>query len=311
MPGMWNNLCNTFILCYQHYTMLPRTFIRRSGALLLLLLFGTGAPHLYAQNKLMLRDSIVDEAYYQQRGDWFKTNHWGISITTLRDRALSPLRYEGVGLFYNGHRYKFKPRTFVNQQWLVESVVFFDDQEEIAPLVRNSVEFVHARHLPVPLSSFTKLYVGGYVNGLLNLKSNLANTNNVLSYELATSIGPSAMVQLPLRTFGQRWVFSNELHFPVMSLLSNTPYAWPLPTTFEEGGRLGDAFVVGSWGRLFRLSNQINVDVHRAVRHRGKKVSQRAYRFSYRWEFVSVAEPNLYQAGTHLISLTRILPYHP
>ena len=274
----------------------------------LLLLVGIlGTTPLYAQNALMPRDTIVDADYYERQGDWFKINQWGLALSLMRDEALSPLRYDGFGLFLNNNKYKFKPRVMVHQQWNIASLSFTNPQSE-SVLSQSGVEFIHARHKPIPLTNERlKLYVGGFISGLLNLKIHPENVNNVLSYELAALLGPSALVQFPVTVLGKRFVLSDELQFPLMSLLGNTPYAWPLPTAFDEEGRLGDAFAVGSWGKLLRVTNQVNVDFHRRVRRRRQVVKRVAYRFSYRWEFVSVAEPNLYQSGTHSLSLARII----
>ena len=275
--------------------------------LILSILSLTGVSRLQAQNNLMLRDTIVDADYYEQRGDWFKVNQWGLSLSLMRDEALSPLRYSGFGLFLNNNKYKFKPRVFVHQQWQFYSLSFTNSQSE-SLLSQSSVEFVHARHQPIKSSNESlKLYVGGHVSGLLNLKLHPENVNNVLSYELAATLGPSGMVQLPITVFGRRFILSDEVQFPLISLLGNTPYAWPLPTSFDEEGTLGDAFTVGSWGKLFRVTNQLNIDFHRRVRRRKQVVKRVAYRFSYRWQFVSVAQPNLYQSGTHSLSLARII----
>lgn len=281
------------------------TFLPYCAIPIVLLLLGT--TQLQAQNKLMLRDTVIDTQYYEAQGDWFKIKQWGLSLSTMRDEALSPLLYGGLGFFYTNHTYKFKPKVMVHPQWGISSVSFTNAQSE-SLLSQTTFEYIHARHQPIALANENvKLYAGGYVSGLLNLKLHPENVNNILSYELAASVGPSGMVQFPFTLFGKHFVVSDELRFPLLSLLGNTPYAWPLPTTFDEEGTLGDAFAVGSWGRLFRLTNEVNVDFHRRVRRRKKTVKRVAYRLSYRWEFVSVAQPNVYQSGTHSLSLARII----
>ncbi len=271
---------------------------------LFLLLVST---QLRAQNELMLRDTITDPRYYEQRGDWFKVRPFGLTVGTMRDRALSPLLYTGFGISWANNTYKFKPRTLVHRQWQFNSLSFTNLQSE-SLLAQFGVEYQHALHYPITTANQdVKLYAGGFVGGLFNAKVHPENVNNVFSYELAVLLGPSAVIQFPLTLFGKRFVLSDELRFPLMSLLGNTPYAWPLPTTFEEEGTIGDAFTVGSWGKLFRIANQVNVDFHRGIKRQGMVVKRLAYRVSYRWEFVSVAQPNLYQSGTHTLSIARII----
>lgn len=265
------------------------------------------SARLQAQNELMLRDTIIDPDYYAQRGDWFRVRPWGLAVSTMRDRALSPLLYAGTGVAWGNNTYKFKPRTFVHRQWQFNSLSYTNLQSE-SLLAQLGIEYQHALHYPIALDNENvKLYAGGFAGGLFNLKVHPENVNNVLSYELAVLLGPSVVVQFPLTVFGKQFVLSDELRFPLMSLLGNTPYAWPLPAAFEEGGTVGDAFTVGSWGKFFRVSNQVNVDFHRNVRRRRKVVKRLAYRVGYRWELVSVAKPNLYQSGTHTISIARII----
>jgi hypothetical protein len=286
--------------------LLHQCLLLRTGFLLSLLFCWATAP-LQAQNKLMLHDTITDPGYFEQRGDWFRVRPWGLAFSTMRDQALSPLLYAGSGIVWGSNTYKFKPRTFVHRQWQFNSLSYTNLQSE-SLLAQLGIEYQHALHYPIALANDNvKLYAGGFAGGLFNLKVHPENVNNVLSYELAVLLGPSGMVQFPLTVFGKRFVLSDELRFPLMSLLGNTPYAWPLPTAFEEGGTVGDAFRVGSWGKFFRVSNQVNVDFHRNVRRRRKVVKRLAYRVGYRWELVSVAEPNLYQSGTHTISIARII----
>ena len=255
----------------------------------------------------MLRDTIVDPEYYRQRGDSFSVNQLGFSYSLLRDRALSPLRYEGGGLGWVRNRYRFKPQAMIRQQLAVSSLVLANEQTERV-LGQISLEYSWARHAPIELRyDKLKLYVGGFAGGLVNVKTLAENTNNTFSYELAVLLGPSAVGQVPIRILGWDMVLTNELHFPLLSLLANTPYAWPTPTVFEEGGRLGDALTVGSWGTFFRATNQVSLDFHYAKRRQGRTVRKIPYRLAYRWEFVSVADANLYQAGVHTFSIARIV----
>lgn len=287
--------------------MLFHRLLRLRTGLLLGLLFCWATVSLQAQNKLMLHDTITDPDYFKQRGDWFRVRPWGLAVSTMRDKALSPLLYTGSGVSWGINTYKFKPRTFVHRRWQFNSLSFTNLRSE-SVLAQLGVEYQHALHYPIALSNEkVKLYAGGFVGGLFNMKVHPENVNNVLSYELAVLLGPSGMVQFPVTVFGKRFVLSDELRFPIISLLGNTPYAWSVPTAFEEEGKLSDAFTVGSWGKLFRVTNQVNVDFHRNMRRRRKVVKRIAYRIAYRWELVSVAQPNLYQSGTHTLSIARII----
>ena len=275
--------------------------------LLLPLLLLCLAPTLQAQDNLMLRDTVLDEAYYEQQGERFRINQFGLSYTLMRDRALTPLRYEGGGITWIRTRYKFKPRALVRRHFLVSSIALVHEQTDQA-IAQTTLEFLPARHAPIRLANERiKLYAGGFLGGLANIKAHPGNVNNVLSYELALLLGPSGVVQAPIRIFGQDLVLSNELQFPILALLANTPYAWPLPTAFEEEGKVGDALTVGSWNKYFRVTNQVSLDVLYPVRRRGHIVKKVPYRVAYRWEFVSVAGPNLYQSGTHTLSIARII----
>lgn len=280
--------------------------------IILLWLILSSGVRLQAQNELMLQDTVTDPQYYEQRGDWFKVRTIGLSASTMRDQALSPLLYFGGGISQSlVNNYKFKPRTFVHAQSQFNLLVYLNPQaDNDSQIQQTGFEYQRALHYPIALSNDDiKLYVGGFAGGLFNVRIHSGNVNNILSYELAAQLGPAGMVQFPLTVFGKQFVVSDELRFPLVSLLANTPYAWPLPTAFEEGGRVGDALTVGLWNKLFRLSNQVNVDFHRNKRRRGRVIKRQAYRVGYRWEFVSVAQPNLYQAGTHTLSFARIIAY--
>lgn len=255
----------------------------------------------------MLRDTVLDQAYYEQLGERFRINQYGLSYTTMRDRALSPLRYEGVGITWVGTRYQFKPRAMVRRHFLVQSMVLTHEVSEQI-ITQTMLEFLYSRHAPLRLANDNiKLYAGGFASILVNLKAMPGNTNNVLSHELALTLGPSGMVQLPLRLFGLDMVLSDELQFPLLTLLGNTPYAWSLPTAFEEGGKARDWLSIGTWGAYFRVTNQVSLDILKSIRRRGRTVKKVPYRVGYRWEFVSVAEPNLYQSGVHTVSIARII----
>ena len=255
----------------------------------------------------MLRDTIVDPEYYRQWGESFTVNQVGLSYVLLRDRALSPLRYEGGGIGWIRNRYRFKPQAMIRHQSVVSSLALANEQTERV-LGQISLEYSLARHAPLRLRyDNVRLYVGGFAGGVANIKTLAENTNNVFSYELALLLGPSAVGRVPIRLLGREMVLTNELHFPIISLLANTPYAWPTPTVFEEEGKLGDALTVGSWGTFFRMTNQLSLDFHYNKRRRGRIVRKIPYRVAYRWEFVSVANANLYQTGAHTISVARII----
>lgn len=261
----------------------------------------------YAQGSLMLQDTVLDPAYYENLGERFRVSQLGISYVTMRDRALSPLRYQGAGFTWTGNRYNFKPQVMIHRYLQFGSTTLTNQATEQL-ISQISSEFMYARHAPLRLlSNVGKFYLGGFTGIMANVKLLPSNINNVLGHELALTVGPSVTVQLPLRVFRYDILLSDQLQLPILSLLGNTPYAWSIPATFEEGGKVGDWFSVGSWGTYLRINNQVNLDVLVPVRRRKKIVKKVPYRIGYRWDFISVAAPNLYQSGTHTLSIARII----
>ncbi len=124
-------------------TIICRTLFR---AALILGLWLFVQPSL-AQNNLMLRDTIVDPAYYQQRGERFKMNQLGVSLTLMRDQALTPLRYQGGGITWLRTNYRFGPRVMTRRHFLVSSQLLSNRQTE-RTIAQTTLEFLPAWHWP-------------------------------------------------------------------------------------------------------------------------------------------------------------------
>lgn len=296
-------------------TKLKLMHIKYTALLLYLLIVAptTGV----AQDALMLKDTIVAPDLYENFPR-YRLSQTGISINTLRDEALSPLRYQGIGLVgiiqywkYKGDQRPASRRPAFRR--LVQNTLNFNASSYTNAVNDNVIasfvfSYQHASLYPIGLQQKSmRLYVGGLVKPLLNIKTLPTNVNNAISYELITSLGASGLFQYTFELFHKPFILSEQLSFPLLSLGLRPQYAWPSPTAVEEEGSLISDLQLGSWNRYFGITNQISLNFYTNKKIKRRVVKKVSHQLSYAWNFYAMRHPVLLQNASHTITYSRVL----
>lgn len=264
---------------------------------------------LHAQQSPGLSDIIVDTAFYIPVQRYRAI---GVSYRTTRDRALSPLLFQGYGSSYSAYSWRIK------KQWLWESV--FTTQLHILENKPNSsvlteigysYELAALREITHLQKGQWRFWLGPEIRMLLNTRIHSRNTNNVAAYDFATSLGVTGMLSKPFSLWGRSFAFSNQFKLPLAFLYARPAYAWGLPPAIyeEQKGSWKDAFQLGTLNNIMFISNQMNLDFYLRKRKKGKVQQYKAYRISYSWDFFQVNTRNSIQTGGHLLSFSRVITF--
>ncbi len=275
---------------------------------LLFLLMAPGLS-LYAQNSPGLRNVIVDSSSYVPVD---KYRALGVSYTTTRDEALSPLVFQGPGVTFSASSWKY------NRNWLLQPA-FTGRLHLLKNASGSSVyneaafkyQYTALRELLSLQHGNWRFWAGPEAGMLLNMRLHSRNTNNIASYDWAGFLGASAMVSNRFSLWGRTFAVSNQLHIPLFFLYARPPFAWAVPPAiFEEAeGAWKEVFQVGTLNNIMSLSNQVNLDFYLRKRKKGKLVQYRAFRLTYNWNYFAVGTGNPLKTGGHALSFSRVITF--
>jgi len=214
----------------------------------------------------------------------------GIPISTVRDRAHSPLAYRGMGF-----------RTFFTHERIRSNRVFRSQltltNVQLRPYSRPKLSSRQAAKLNEVLWTFgyfsqvspntnpeSVQYVGGSFTLHANTRSYPLPSNNKTGFAVALSVNLAGMDRRQLD--GNDWTSVSTAEIPLLSLLARPGYVG-IPESVAEQKvtfkSIWKPFQVVSLNKFFRLSTQINVD------HRRR--DWRYDRFSYQWDVFAAGLP--------------------
>ena len=277
--------------------------------ILFFLLFLLAELNLLAQESPGLKDVIIDTNSYIPV---YKYRNIGLSYSTTRDLALSPLVFQGPGASFTATSWKYK------NEWLWQTD--FDSRIHILKnepglSVMNEVSFSYQLSGLQEITKWQKgnwrFWLGPEARMLLNTRLHSRNTNNVASYDWATSLGAAAMVSTQFNLFNRTFAVSNQFQLPLAFVYARPPYAWGIPpAVFEkQEGAWKEAFKFGTLNDIILLSNKLNLDFYLKKRKNKKVIQYRAYRASYSWNYFQITTLNKIQTGGHQISLSRVITF--
>lgn len=270
------------------------------------LLFGL---FLQAQESPGLKSIVVDSASYvpvQRYGSI------GLSYRMTRDRALSPLTFEGIGVSYSSYSWKY------NGQWLWQHGFTTQTQllknepgSSMLSEVGLSYQVLALRELTTLKQGQWRFWLGPEAIMFLNTRLHSRNVNNVASYDWATTLGLAGMVSNKFKLWGRTFAISNQLHLPLLFLYARPPYAWGVPPAIfeEQKGSWKEAFQFGTLNNIALVSNQLNLDFYLRKRKKKETLQYNAYRLSYSWDFFQVKTRNTIQTGGQRLSISRVITF--
>lgn len=260
-----------------------------------------------AQESMMLEDTVVAPDL-QRLYSRYKLTHWGLSVNTLRDHALSPLLYQGVGVQWMLQYWKYKNNQVLVQNTSIVNSATYANQANDHVISSSGLGYQHIRLYPVGLRHpKMQLYVGGFLHPFLNIKLLPGNINNAVSYDFLISLGTGGLWQYQFTMFGREFILSDQLSLPLLALILRPPFAWPAPTAVEEGGSLLADLQLGSWNRYFSVTNQVYLNFHTNRKRKGQVVKKVSQQLSYTWNYYTIPKANRLQTAAHTITYSRVL----
>lgn len=260
-----------------------------------------------AQEPMVLKDTVVSPNV-QRLYSRYRLSHWGLSQSTLRDQALSPLLYQGIGIQWMLQYLKYKNDQVLVQNTSTVSTITYTNQANDNVISLFTLGYQHMRLYPVALRHpRMQLYVGGFLHPFFNIKLLPTNINNALSYDFLGSIGVSGLFQYQFTLFRRKFILSDQLSLPLLALILRPPFAWPVPTAVEEEGRLLTDLQFGSWNRYFGLTNQVQVNFYTNRKRKGQVIKKVSQQLSYTWNYYTIPKANQLQTATHTITYSRVL----
>ena len=277
--------------------------------IILLLFLLLSALHLQAQESPGLKDVIVDTTYYIPV---YKYRNIGLSYSTTRDMALSPLVFQGPGATFSATSWRFK------NEWLWQTN--FDSRIHLlkndpGTSTMNEIGFSYQasalREIPQWQQNNWRFWLGPEARMLLNTRIHSRNTNNVASYDWATSLGATAMVSTKFRFLKRTFAISNQLQLPLAFVYTRPPYAWGIPPAIfeKEKGAWKEAFQFGTLNDIMLIANRVNLDFYLKKRKNKKVIQFRAFRLTYAWSYFQTTTNNKVQTGGHQLSLSRVITF--
>lgn len=260
-----------------------------------------------AQEPMMLEDTVVSPDL-QRLYPRYKLTHWGLSISTIRDQALSPLLYQGAGFQWMLQYWKYKNGQVLVQNTSTANSATYTNQANDNVISLFGYGYQHMRLYPLALRHpQMQLYVGGFLHPFFNVKLLPGNINNVVSYDFLGSLGASSLLQYQFTLFRRKFILSDQLSLPLLALILRPPFAWPVPTAVEEEGRLLADLQLGSWNRYFGLTNQVYLNFYTNKKRKGQVVKKVSQQLSYTWNYYTIPKANPLQTATHSITYSRVL----
>jgi hypothetical protein len=286
---------------------MKKASISLSSLLYLFLVATPGVGQLQVNPKAqtpLLETSRTDTTLFPR----YKISTYGIGSATIRDPAISPLRYQGLVLYFGSDKLKYKPRFFT-----IGSLEF---KLSLSPIennfTKNTVQEIDFRYTyamlkPIRVSSGSfSLYTGGYGGLLLNQRIAINNVNNVISYDYVVSFGITGLAQKKIKIGNSELMLTEQLSLPLLSVTMRPPYAWPEPYYLKAEGNLSDGIRLGSWNTYFQLTNKFSIDYFSKVKHKKKVIGRDSWRLSLLYDYISIPSGNELQYGSFIVSVGKI-----
>jgi hypothetical protein len=209
----------------------------------------------------------------------FLSNRLGIQNIAQRDRAMSPLLYDGFG-FYAGINY-IRQNPNVTRMFIANF-----SSGELSSTFTNDVNYLSAGLLTYtfyhPKESTLKLEFGWSNHNAFNRRINNNFVNNTVFYEYFTSFGPAARYKVEFETFNIPWILDVLGHVQLLGFMLRPSYTRnELPGFLDPEGSFIQRLVRST--TLFYPGNAVNLGLQPTLSvplKAGNKIS-----ITYQFEF--------------------------
>ena len=230
---------------------------------------------------------------------------------TLKDEFLSPLTYYGPAIgvrgstIVAGHR-SVRVRNLSIQLGILKN--YTNESSLIAP--RVDFDYSYLRRFYQSDDNRIKLYFGGSYNLMLLGKYLPQNINNVLSFDVSTTLDLSGMVDYHFSLLNKDFTITNQLSVPIIGAVLRPEYAWSTPYFIAEpDAAVSESVELVFFGEYLRFQNIISLYFKSKKSGTYDKPSLDHWRISYKWDYHQINIQNLSQSATHVVSLGRVFKF--
>ena len=233
----------------------------------------------------------------------------GPALVSANDAQASPLTYRGlnaaISAGYERYSTSLSSLTFSAGVGSLQNAVSFAGRMQAYQFGLS-----YQRLYPV-LERNVSIALGGAADVWGHVRLNSGYENNLLSYELASSLSLAARFYKSLTIRGRRLWLSYQIALPAMTYLIRPAYSIPYPEKFLRDGvyNFADAGVAGpglasgslvSFNRFFKVSSALSLTYF-------LKDSSNAIRLQYGWDYYSLAAEKRVATARQLLMFSLLI----
>ena len=258
------------------------------------------ASIVLAQNQELPRSKKTDSRY------WLLG--LGLSIQNMYDEGISYVRYNGTGIAPSLGLIKSTEKKYC--QFLLQPTfnkLTTERSNELRPMDVRTTRFVLDYQYLVKVKEWDeklKLYAGGNISLLFNLKRAEQLDNSQLVYDYALSIGPAAKLDKTVRWNKRDCLASFGLSLPLLSHIARPYYLNRIEFIDPENDFLGDLFSNSSI-----VSVNKNLRITSGLSFTYPLFNKNELKLGYTWDFYKMKTINSVYAAEHLISISFLSNY--
>lgn len=232
----------------------------------------------------------------------------GSSNLSMYDEAISYVRYHGSGLALPVGLIKASEKKysqFIIQSSLIKLIT--KRSNNLRPMEVSATRVLaNYQHL-VKINEWNeklKLYAGGSISFLLNIKRAEQLDNSQFLYDYALSIGPSAKLDRMIRWNKRGCILSYDLSIPLLSHIARPYYLNRIEFIDPKNDFLGDLLKNSS---LVSLNRHIRITSGLSMTY--PLFNNNILKLGYNWDFYNTRTINNIYSAEHLISLAFLSNY--
>jgi len=232
----------------------------------------------------------------------------GLSIQNMYDEGISYVRYKGTGFVPSIGLVKSSEKKY--RQFLLQSAfnkLTTERSNDLRPMEVKTTRVVLDYQYLVSVKEWNeklKLYAGGNISLLFNLKKAEQLDNSQLLYDYALSIGPAAKLDKTVKWNKRDCLASFGLSLPLLSHIARPYYLNRVEFIDPENDFLGDLFSNSSI-----VSVNKNLRITSGLSFTYPLFNKNTLKLAYTWDFYKMETINSVYAAEHLISISFLSNY--
>lgn len=232
----------------------------------------------------------------------------GLSSQNMYDEGISYVRYKGTGIAPSLGLVKSSEKKY--RQFLLQPTfnkLTTERSNDLRPMEVRTTRFVLDYQYLVKAKEWNeklRLYTGGNISLLFNLKTAEQLDNSQLVYDYALSIGPAAKLDKTVRWNKRDCLASVGLSLPLLSHIARPYYLNRVEFIDPKNDFLGDLFSNSSL-----VSVNKNLRIMSGLSLTYPLFNKNTLKLGYAWDFYKMKTINSVYAAEHLISISFLSNY--